>query len=217
MLGTFVSIWNILYGFLLDSWCRFTHSETLNVKALVILGALFVEGLLVFILSFPPPQVLVQFIAKPAAPGDFRTGSGLKEVLHRFTSVLANLGSVAKILRTLWASSRQVRMFVTITAAINALLFLDAIVNINRVDERLHGEKSTFSHRPEEFLRIQMFRNQRNAYIAGTSLFMMFVIYRLLSLQTLIEDLRVRVIQENPHAKVIDAPHPAMKRKEMLS
>jgi len=70
-------------------------------------------------------------------------------------------------------SSKHVMLGVKITLALMSLLFLDALRTINHLDE-----ESNVKHH-QLHVQLRLFRNQRNAYMSGFALFLMFVAWRL--------------------------------------
>ena len=89
-------------------------------------------------------------------------------------------GRIVTGLQSLWRSSYKIRTFTRVVMFVIALMFMDALRSAYTFAEQ-HHEGNQMAHN-DLMLQIQRFRNQRNAYITGFSLFLGGVIWRLMVL-----------------------------------
>jgi len=75
------------------------------------------------------------------------------------------------------SDNQRVKQFFIVCLVVISLLFLDAMRTINHLDEEQDKGDRKGPHL-EFAIKLRLFRNQRNAYITGFSLFLMLVIYR---------------------------------------
>lgn len=79
-------------------------------------------------------------------------------------------------------SSKHVRILMLVLAVILILLFIDSFRNQSRLSEELKAPEVLRDNAKELQLKLRIFREQRNLYLSGVTVFLGLVIYWILQL-----------------------------------
>jgi hypothetical protein len=117
------------------------------------------------------------------------------------------------ILSKIWTSSQYVRFIIQLLVFINVLAFLEAMRVISQVETKLELHGGLGGPCRDVELKMKLFANQRNSYIAGFNVFLSLVIFRLYVTMKQIHEWR-REMKDKDMAEKLQHEQQAGKKKD---